>query len=113
MKLEDTSLGGAREVIADMMLAVFGVYNIDVCFHFKAKVSVSREESWVLNGVYDSDNFHNSILLFRSEWTSSNIYAVLFQAGWNKKHTTETRRLSVANICEKTFILIFAKLYNI
>ncbi len=111
MKLEDTSFGGAREVIADMMLPVFDVYNIDVCFHFKAKVSVSQEESWVLNGVYDSDNFHNSILLFRSEWTSSNIYAVLFQAGWNKKHTTETRRLSVANICEKTFILIFAKLY--
>ncbi len=67
MKLEDTSFGGAREVIADMMLAVFDVYNIDVCFHFKAKVSVSQEESWVLNGVYDSDNFHNSILLFRSE----------------------------------------------
>lgn len=57
MKLEDISLGGAQEVITD--------FDIDinyVCFHFKAKVSVSQEKRWILNGI--SDNFPNSVLLF-------------------------------------------------
>jgi len=63
MKLEDTSSGGAQEVI-------------DIC------LKLSQEELWILNWI--SDKFPNSVLLFCMNWL---LYLCCFVSGWVEKET--------------------------